>query len=216
MAAPLRRPPVRDRPPHPMRGRPPPHEPRLPLLARGAHEDRAPGAGATARAPVAPPPGSRHEHGLTFSCALSGWRRTHPFFLLQAVRRARCFGSYDGAWLFLAVDGQGPRSEDHVLVNLKNFQYIDLPNATFHFDWIDPKNVDIVAATLSRAPTEQGCIVAGIINSFLSHHQIAFWHMGDRLFSEAEQTVWLSPLEQVEDLLYLDEDFLLLDGSPSS
>ncbi|XP_052134561.1 uncharacterized protein LOC127753129 [Oryza glaberrima] len=32
----------------------------------------------------------------------------------------------------------------------------------------------------------------------------------DRVFSEAEQTVWLSPLEQVEDLLYLDEDFLFL------
>uniref|UniRef100_A0A0E0EEX5 KIB1-4 beta-propeller domain-containing protein n=1 Tax=Oryza meridionalis TaxID=40149 RepID=A0A0E0EEX5_9ORYZ len=79
---------------------------------------------------------------------------------------------------------------------------------------MDPENVDIVAATLSRAPVEQGCIVAGIINSFLSHHQIAFWHMGDRLtdrvFSEAEQTVWLSPLEQVENLLYLDEDFLFL------
>uniref|UniRef100_A0A0E0QXI9 KIB1-4 beta-propeller domain-containing protein n=1 Tax=Oryza rufipogon TaxID=4529 RepID=A0A0E0QXI9_ORYRU len=154
------------------------------------------------------------EHGLTFSCALSGWRRTHPFFLPHAPRCASYFGSYDGAWLFLAVDGHGPRGLDHVLVNLNNFEYIDLPSAIFHFDCMDPENVDIVAATLSRAPTEQGCIVAGIINSFLSHHQIAFWPMGDRLtdrvFSEAEQTVWLSPLEQVEDLLYLDEDFLFL------
>uniref|UniRef100_A0A0E0IQJ8 Uncharacterized protein n=1 Tax=Oryza nivara TaxID=4536 RepID=A0A0E0IQJ8_ORYNI len=76
------------------------------------------------------------EHGLTFSCALSGWRRTHPFFLPHAPRCASYFGSYDGAWLFLALT--------------------------------------------------------------------------DRVFSEAEQTVWLSPLEQVEDLLYLDEDFLFL------
>uniref|UniRef100_A0A0E0L531 F-box domain-containing protein n=1 Tax=Oryza punctata TaxID=4537 RepID=A0A0E0L531_ORYPU len=167
-------------------------------------------------APAQPPPlpwlllPEDGEHGLTFSCVLSGWRRTHPFFLPRAARRARYFGSYDGAWLFLAVDGQGPRGQDHVLVNLNNFEYIDLPNAIFHFDWLDPENVDIVAATLSRPPTEQGCIVAGIINSFLSLHQIAFWHMGDRVFSEAEQTVWLSPLEQVEDLLYLDENFLFL------
>uniref|UniRef100_A0A0E0B8Z2 KIB1-4 beta-propeller domain-containing protein n=1 Tax=Oryza glumipatula TaxID=40148 RepID=A0A0E0B8Z2_9ORYZ len=100
--------------------------------------------------------------------------------------------TYDGAWLFLTVDGHGPRGLDHVLVNLNNFEYIDLPSAIFHFDCMDPENVDIIAATLSRAPTEQGCIVA------------------DRVFSEAEQTVWLSPLEQVEDLLYLDEDFLFL------
>jgi hypothetical protein len=119
------------------------------------------------------------EHGLTFSCALSGWRRTHPFFLPHAPRCASYFGSYDGAWLFLAVDGHGPRGIDHVLVNLN--EYIDLPSAIFHFDCMDPENVDIVATTLSRAPTEQGCIVAGIINSFLSHHQIAFWPMGDRV-----------------------------------
>ncbi|KAF0924303.1 hypothetical protein E2562_010003 [Oryza meyeriana var. granulata] len=128
------------------------------------------------------------EHGLTFSCVLSECR-THPFFLPHAARRARYFGSFDGAWLFLAVDGQGAQDQDHVLVNLNNFQYLDLPNAIFPFDWIDLENITIAATTLSRPPTEQGCIVA-----------------------EAEQPVWLWPPKEVEDLLCHNADFLFLTG----
>ncbi|KAF0924302.1 hypothetical protein E2562_010002 [Oryza meyeriana var. granulata] len=144
------------------------------------------------------------EHGLTFSCVLSECR-THPFFLPHSARRTRYFGSYDGAWIFLAVDGQGDEAQDHVLVNLHSFQFLDLPNAipVFCFEK-DLENIAIVAATLSRPPTEQGCIVAGIIELSLSPvRRIAFWRMGDRMVSHRFWAVW--PPEEVEDLLYYND-----------
>uniref|UniRef100_A0A0E0HHD4 KIB1-4 beta-propeller domain-containing protein n=1 Tax=Oryza nivara TaxID=4536 RepID=A0A0E0HHD4_ORYNI len=145
-----------------------------------------------------------NEHGLTFSCVLSECR-AHRFFLPSGARRARYFGSYDGAWLFLAVDGRGAQAQDHLLVNLNNFQYLDLPNAILLHNWYEPdkldlKKVAIVAAALSRPPTERGCVVAGIIEPFLSAHRVAFWRMGDRVISP--QPAWPLPLEEVEDILH--------------
>uniref|UniRef100_A0A0E0L530 KIB1-4 beta-propeller domain-containing protein n=1 Tax=Oryza punctata TaxID=4537 RepID=A0A0E0L530_ORYPU len=145
------------------------------------------------------------EHGLTFSCVLSECR-AHRFFLPHAARRARYFGSYDGAWLFLAVDGQGAQAQYHLLVNINNFQYLDLPNTILLHNWYEPderdlKKIAVVAATLSRPPTEQECIVAGIIELFLSAHRgVAFWRMGDREISP--QPAWPWPPEEVEDLLH--------------
>ncbi|KAF0924300.1 hypothetical protein E2562_010000 [Oryza meyeriana var. granulata] len=171
--------------------------------------------------PPAPPPPlpwlvlpETDVHGLTFSCVLSGWRRTHPFFLPHAARHARYFGSYDGVWLFLAVDGQGDEDQDHLLVNLTNFQFLDLPNA-IRIDPMFPQvikdiEIAIVAATLSRQPTEQGCIAAGIIQLppfFLGVKAIAFRRMGDRVILPFYEEVCH---EVVEDLLYYKGDFLLL------
>uniref|UniRef100_A0A0D9WJ58 F-box domain-containing protein n=1 Tax=Leersia perrieri TaxID=77586 RepID=A0A0D9WJ58_9ORYZ len=131
-------------------------------------------------------------HGFAFSCVLSESRagaatksecRTHPFSLPPVARRAHWFGSYDGAWLFLAAESQGARDRDHhLLVNLRNFQQINLPN---EINMLVPEEEDeppvmetgcigIVAATLSRPPTEERCIVAAIIELPNAAHRIAF------------------------------------------
>ncbi|XP_006655533.2 uncharacterized protein LOC102713639 [Oryza brachyantha] len=153
--------------------------------------------------------------GPTFCCVLSGWR-AHPFFLPHAARSARYFGSYDGVWLFLAVDGQGYRAHDHVLVNLHKFQFLDLPNVV-RIDLRFPQvlmdiEIAIVAVTLSRQPTEQGCIAAGIIElepfpGPAGVRVIAFWRMGDRVILPFYDDV--CP-EGVEDVIYHEGLFLFL------
>ncbi|XP_006655534.1 uncharacterized protein LOC102713913 [Oryza brachyantha] len=155
------------------------------------------------------------EHRPTFSCVLRGWRSTHPFFLPIGARRARYFGSYNGVWLFLAVDvlqGDG-KAEDHLLINLHSFQFVDLPNAMrvpiYQADQ-GLQNIAIVAAALSRPPTERGCVVAGIIE--LAHsppaRRVAFWRMGDRVVPRHPWAEW--PPEEVEDLLYTTGAFIFL------
>ncbi|KAF0924306.1 hypothetical protein E2562_010006 [Oryza meyeriana var. granulata] len=169
--------------------------------------------------PPAPPPPlpwlvlPRAHGSPTFSCVLSGCC-THPLFVPHGVRSARYFGSYDGVWLFLAVDGQRNQAQDHVLVNLSNFQFIDLPNLA-HVDMMFPVVVNrdcemaIVAATLSCKPTEQGCIVAGFIEyspfpGLVTRHA-AFWRMGDQvvlppIWVRVAATSWME--EPQEDLIY--------------
>uniref|UniRef100_A0A0D9WJ59 KIB1-4 beta-propeller domain-containing protein n=1 Tax=Leersia perrieri TaxID=77586 RepID=A0A0D9WJ59_9ORYZ len=172
----------------------------------------------TKPAPPAPPPplqwlllpkGADGERPPTFSCAVSSCR-VHPFFLPRGAHRARCFGSYDGAWLFLAVDvdkGKG-QAADHVLVNLNNFKFLDLPNAIrvfagFRRDGLE--SIAIVAAVLSRPPTERGCIV----DLRFSPRRVAFWRMGDWVISQRFEA-WAWPPEGVDDLLYHDGYFLFL------
>ncbi|KAF0923997.1 hypothetical protein E2562_008347 [Oryza meyeriana var. granulata] len=58
--------------------------------------------------------------GPTFSCIVGDDGCTHPVSVPHAFRHAhaRCFGSYDGSWLFLAVDGGqakcGRRSDPNI------------------------------------------------------------------------------------------------------
>uniref|UniRef100_A0A0E0FKI3 KIB1-4 beta-propeller domain-containing protein n=1 Tax=Oryza nivara TaxID=4536 RepID=A0A0E0FKI3_ORYNI len=171
------------------------------------------------KAPAPPPPLPwlalpESDDGLpaTVSCVLSGCR-THAFSVLQGARGARYFGSYDGGWLFLAVGGQAQRQ---ALLNLKinGFQILDLPNLA-PVNSVNPnrdREMAIVAATLSCQPTEQGCIVAGIIESSpnlvaVGHvtRSIAFWRMGDQVVLPVlwalEEDNPLMRLEEVEDLL---------------
>uniref|UniRef100_J3M9X5 Phytocyanin domain-containing protein n=1 Tax=Oryza brachyantha TaxID=4533 RepID=J3M9X5_ORYBR len=138
--------------------------------------------------------------GPAFYCVLSGCR-AHPFFLPHGARRSRFFGSYDGAWLFLAVDPAQGKERDHILVNLSSFEFLDLPNMIVSLEF--EREIVIAAATLSSQPTEQGCIVAGFINFYpLPQYQwlIAFWRMGDRVIlrSFAEDDACMD----VEDLIY--------------
>ncbi|EAZ11554.1 hypothetical protein OsJ_01419 [Oryza sativa Japonica Group] len=171
------------------------------------------------KAPAPPPPLPwlalpESDDGLpaTVSCVLSGCR-THAFSVLQGARGARYFGSYDGGWLFLAVGGQ---AQCQALLNLKinGFQTLDLPNLA-PVNSVNPnrdREMAIVAATLSCQPTEQGCIVAGIIESSpnlvaVGHvtRSIAFWRMGDQVVLPVlwalEEDNPLMRLEEVEDLL---------------
>ncbi|XP_052154375.1 uncharacterized protein LOC127772486 [Oryza glaberrima] len=192
------------------------------------------------RAPAPPPPlpwlllpraGGRPP---TFSCALSGFR-THPFLVPRGAHRAHYFGSYDGEWVFLAVDGQGnqaqeyPRrvAQDHVLVNLNNFHYFNLPNRIrFGAVVVYPsprhwyyRKMAIVAATLSCKPTEQGCIVAGFLEYFPfpghAEQHVAFWRIGDDMvlppFWEGmnREADWFRP--PMEDLIFYGGAFLFLD-----
>uniref|UniRef100_A0A0E0HHH6 KIB1-4 beta-propeller domain-containing protein n=1 Tax=Oryza nivara TaxID=4536 RepID=A0A0E0HHH6_ORYNI len=129
----------------------------------------------------------------TFSCVLSGCR-SHRFFIPPgAVQRARYFGSYDGGWLFLAIGGQG-QAQRHLLLRHNPFRLLVLPNVTHFPDMVYPPvlgvvkrdhQISIVAATLSCKPTEEGCIVAGIIDFAHSPgravRQIALWRMGDQV-----------------------------------
>uniref|UniRef100_A0A0E0D6I6 Uncharacterized protein n=1 Tax=Oryza meridionalis TaxID=40149 RepID=A0A0E0D6I6_9ORYZ len=138
---------------------------RLPLLARGARRARSPPPLTWLVVP------DSEAGGPAFHCVPSGCR-THPFFAPHAARLARCFGSYDGAWLFLAVDDQAQGKDDH---------FLDLPNMFPEMEF--NSELVIVAATLSSEPTEQGCIVAGIINfcpCSQGRWDIAFWRMGDQ------------------------------------
>ncbi|XP_052156936.1 uncharacterized protein LOC127774690 [Oryza glaberrima] len=175
-------------------------------------------------APAPPPPLPwlalpESDDGLpaTVSCILSGCR-AHAFSVLQGAHGARYFGSYDGGWLFIAVGGQARRQ---ALLNLKidGFQTLDLPNLarvnSVYPNEVNPngdREMAIVAATLSCQPTEQGCIVAGIIESSpnlvaVGHvtRSIAFWRMGDQVvlpvFWALEKDNPLMWLEEVEDLL---------------
>uniref|UniRef100_A0A0E0MLU0 KIB1-4 beta-propeller domain-containing protein n=1 Tax=Oryza punctata TaxID=4537 RepID=A0A0E0MLU0_ORYPU len=145
--------------------------------------------------------------GPAFYCVPSGCL-PHRFVVPHAALHARCFGSYDGAWLFHAVE----QAANHVLLNLITHQQLNLPNLlrvpslvlpglTFEFE------VAIVAATLSRRPTDQGCVGAGIIcfhRKPLDSRHIAFWRMGDEAFSESFQSAGIGrELElEVVDLLY--------------
>jgi hypothetical protein len=145
--------------------------------------------------------------GPAFYCVPSGCRPP-PFVLPPAELRARCFGSYDGAWIFQAVD----QAANHVLLNLITHQQLNLPNLirfpsfllpglTFDFE------VAFVAATLSSQPTDQGCVGASIIGFKrrpLNPRHIAFWRMGDEAFSQSIESRWIDEeLElDVVDLLY--------------
>ncbi|BAF29680.1 F-box/kelch-repeat protein At1g57790 [Oryza sativa Japonica Group] len=145
--------------------------------------------------------------GPAFYCVPSGCR-PHPFVLPPAALRARCFGSYNGAWIFQAVD----QAANHVLLNLITHQQLNLPNLirfpsfrlpglTFDFE------VAFVAATLSSQPTDQGCVGASIIGFKrrpLNPRHIAFWRMGDEAFSQSIESRWIDEeLElDVVDLLY--------------
>uniref|UniRef100_A0A0E0RGK5 KIB1-4 beta-propeller domain-containing protein n=1 Tax=Oryza rufipogon TaxID=4529 RepID=A0A0E0RGK5_ORYRU len=124
--------------------------------------------------------------GPAFYCVPSGCR-PHPFVLPPAALRARCFGSYDGAWIFQAVD----QAANHVLLNLITHQQLNLPNLLRFHSFMLPAltfdfEVAFVAATLSSRPTDQGCVGAGIISFNRVPHDprhIAFWCMGDEAFS---------------------------------
>uniref|UniRef100_A0A0D9WJ60 KIB1-4 beta-propeller domain-containing protein n=1 Tax=Leersia perrieri TaxID=77586 RepID=A0A0D9WJ60_9ORYZ len=158
----------------------------------------------------------------TFSCVLSGCRN-HPFHLLEGAHEARYFGSYDGAWLFLAVGG---RAQRHVLLNLNYGRVRDifeLPDLAR----INPENPNdramaIVAATLSCKPTVKGCIAAGIIDSSpflyaegLVNRRIAFWRIGDQvvlpnIWMMPDEEFWGSSLTRHDDLIYHKGAFLFL------
>ena len=142
-----------------------------------------------------------------FHCVPSGCR-PHPFVLPPAELRARCFGSYDGAWIFQAVD----QAANHVLLNLITHQQLNLPNLLRFHSFMLPAltfdfEVTFVAATLSSQPTDQGCVGASIIGFKrrpLNPRHIAFWRMGDEAFSQSIESRWIDEeLElDVVDLLY--------------
>uniref|UniRef100_J3KUG5 KIB1-4 beta-propeller domain-containing protein n=1 Tax=Oryza brachyantha TaxID=4533 RepID=J3KUG5_ORYBR len=158
-----------------------------------------------------------------FHCALSNWR-THPYYLQASTHAARFFGSYDGGWYFVSL-GQ---TEDHFLLNLEDPDlFFRLPDRrsrgliVLHPFPLEPTlwedKIVIVAATLSRQPTERGCVAAGIIGYLpicqdYDIREIAFWGMGDGEREISYTFREKDPDLKVEDLLYshVDEAFLFL------
>ncbi|KAF0913935.1 hypothetical protein E2562_025350 [Oryza meyeriana var. granulata] len=162
--------------------------------------------------PAPPPPpsrgsSSREPAGLPACLPLRPQQQAHPPLLHPARRTRRA--SYDSAWIFLSVR----QADHHLLVSLHNYgASIGLPNAlrprivVRQFPQppiLVERRIVIVAATLSRQPTEQGCVAAGIICFHRSPHdprQIAFWRMGEQAISGSFPP--MNPELGVEDLLY--------------
>ncbi|XP_062179513.1 uncharacterized protein LOC133884181 [Phragmites australis] len=128
-----------------------------------------------------------HAEGPTFSCLLSG-SALHYLHVPDDARVARCFGSSDGGWVFLAF-GQ---TEGHALLNLHTNRRIGLPNATRIGRGLEEYTMVIHAATLSSPPLDEGCIGAAIVTHALrpTRPNITFWRMGDAVASGAFGTSW--------------------------
>ncbi|RLM80792.1 hypothetical protein C2845_PM12G02230 [Panicum miliaceum] len=153
------------------------------------------------------------------ACTLSGFRVHH--YLTINPPGARCFGSHDGAWLFL----HHIKNRSHVLLNVRNPRVRDLPAELRR--WSDPNvhHMVILAAALSSSPDDPNCVAAAIVAASrdpppgamapLPQMQrcAAFWRMGwpraIEIPLDANQTA-----PQVEDVVYLDGSFrfLLTDG----
>uniref|UniRef100_J3ND23 KIB1-4 beta-propeller domain-containing protein n=1 Tax=Oryza brachyantha TaxID=4533 RepID=J3ND23_ORYBR len=119
-------------------------------------------------------------------------------------------------------------AQDHFLLNLEDPDlFFRLPDRrsrgliVLHPFPLEPTlwedKIVIVAATLSRQPTERGCVAAGIIGYLpicqdYDIREIAFWGMGDGEREISYTFREKDPDLKVEDLLYshVDEAFLFL------
>ncbi|KAF0922627.1 hypothetical protein E2562_001036 [Oryza meyeriana var. granulata] len=105
------------------------------------------------------------------------------------------------------------QADQHFLLSLHNLgQSIRLPNLfrlRYHLPPKPPREIlhriFIVAATLSRQPTEERCVAAGIMGFYRSPDDpwyIVFWQMGEQELTESFLTTEDEEELIVEDLLY--------------
>ncbi|KAJ1289467.1 hypothetical protein BS78_02G166400 [Paspalum vaginatum] len=106
---------------------------------------------------------SRYSDGSTrVACVLSGCR-VHDY-LTVTPPGWRCFGSHDGAWLFLYF--HQPRRH-HVLLNVRTGEarLLMLPAMVRTLNGFGPFDMVVHAAALSAPPDDPRCIAAGIFTA---------------------------------------------------
>ncbi|CAL5060619.1 unnamed protein product [Urochloa decumbens] len=153
------------------------------------------------------------------ACALSGFRVHH--YLTIIPLGARCFGSHDGAWLFLSCGESKKRS--HLLLDARSSRTRDLPGEILRWNDPDAHRMVILAATLSSSPDDPNCVVAAIVAASRDPDSApgavppfppvqrcaAFWRMGwpraIEIPLDASQAV-----PSVEDVVYHDGAFRFL------
>ncbi|KAF0927030.1 hypothetical protein E2562_029253 [Oryza meyeriana var. granulata] len=101
----------------------------------------------------------RRGNDPVFHCVASGWRAHADVNVLEllVLRDKRLFGSYEGSWVFIALE----QALLHMLVNIDTLETFDLPTGLRNA--VGSEKIIIAAATLSCQPTEQRCVVAGIV-----------------------------------------------------
>ncbi|KAF0927041.1 hypothetical protein E2562_029262 [Oryza meyeriana var. granulata] len=106
---------------------------------------------------------------------------------IHKLPRTRCFGSYDGGWLFVA-NGQ---KDEHELLNLYTMRSITIPNTATTWDK-KTISLTLLAATLSTAsppmigpvaPLDLRCAGAAIVSTFpdvtIPSPRIVLWFVGE-------------------------------------
>ncbi|XP_062197331.1 uncharacterized protein LOC133900231 [Phragmites australis] len=158
-----------------------------------------------------PSPSADADVSTRVVCVLSGCRRVHHYLTVHP-RGARCFGSHDGAWLFLAFR----QWRGHELVNVRTRRVHVLPRALQFRN--DPRlyGIAILAAALSHPPDDPRCVAAGIVAYWLDPDadptvpplrcHFALWRMGARVVFDIAPPTTEAALD-VEDVVYHDQAF---------
>ncbi|KAL6658152.1 hypothetical protein ACP70R_003738 [Stipagrostis hirtigluma subsp. patula] len=133
---------------------------------------------------------------------------------------ARCFGSHDGAWLFLAF----PHARVHQLRSVRTGHVHVLPGVFRPFNNARRAGDDmaILAAALSAPPGDATCVAAGIVVRCPNdqHHaadadaddaaptqpRLVFWRMGADVAMDFSPGP-IEPAMEVEDVVYQDGGF---------
>uniref|UniRef100_A0A0D9WJX7 F-box domain-containing protein n=1 Tax=Leersia perrieri TaxID=77586 RepID=A0A0D9WJX7_9ORYZ len=155
--------------------------------------------------------------GPSFSCVLRGCA-THELDLdvPADARAARCFGAYEGGWVFLAVGQTG----FHVLVNLRTHHRVYLPDIA-HYGITRRRcymGITMLAAALSSQPEKEHCVVVvAAICSMMRGVEArgpylrAFWRLGNvapvELDSEEDTD---AAMPYLEDVIHHDGVFYFL------
>ncbi|RLN29469.1 uncharacterized protein C2845_PM05G35010 [Panicum miliaceum] len=133
-------------------------------------------------------------------CYLSGCRDHRKF------PGPRHFGSYDGAWFFLAY-GQ---TRGHRLLNIRTGESHAVPNVLGDGFADQFHNMVILAATLSLPPDDLECVAAGIVayqpnTDALRRRHFAFWQLGNEAalcYVEPHPNAPIGPGLEPEDVVY--------------
>lgn len=161
-----------------------------------------------------PSAGDDFIHVYCFYCGIDRCSLHHR---LSPAHGARCFGSHEGGWLFVAFE----HNRLHAMINLRSREdskssLIPFPDLLRSYqdedDYQRAQNMVILAAALSSSPGGTSCIGAGIVmrwDLIAGSCRLAFWRMGDRVAVEGtmapDSTVILR--DEIQDVIYQDGAF---------
>jgi hypothetical protein len=158
---------------------------------------------------VLPAPNS--DGSFRFVCILSGSRAHHEHrFSSNIPLGARCFGSYDGGWLFLAFRDR----HDYQLLDIRSGDIHSVPGKMLipdHPQHRHPIRMIIESATLSASPDEENCAAVFVVRAPVppNYRYLATWQKGWRCaVAIRSPDGFFIP----DDVLYHDESFHVLRG----
>ncbi|XP_014754022.1 uncharacterized protein LOC104583105 [Brachypodium distachyon] len=120
-----------------------------------------------------------------------------------AAAGARCFGSWDGGWLFLAVDD----TRGHEILNLRSGKRLPIPD-DFPMRLGKRAPMVICAATLSHPPDNPRCVAAAIVEMLpvgTDSPLLTFWRMGHPVGAKVTRSG-----NEREDIIHREGAFLVL------